>query len=155
MIEGTIRENIAYSRFTASEDEIRAAAAVCCADRFIGRMENGYDTPVHGDDTQLSQGERQLLCLARSSLTTPSVLVLDEALSSVDSATEQKIQDALLSMMQEQTCIIIAHRLSTIKNADKIAVFSDGRIVETGTHRELLQSRGVYYDLYKNQYLDI
>ena len=155
VIEGTIRENIAYARFTAGEDEIRNAAEISCASGFIERLENGYDTPVTGEDTMLSQGERQLLCLARSSLTEPSVLVLDEALSSVDSATEQHIQDALLQRMEEQTCIIIAHRLSTVKNADKIAVFSDGRIVETGKHQELLKQRGAYYHLYKNQYLDI
>ncbi|MBQ3284337.1 MAG: ABC transporter ATP-binding protein [Ruminococcus sp.] len=155
VIEGTVRENIAYSRFTASEDEIRAAAEISCAAGFIERMENGYDTVVTGEDTMLSQGERQLLCLARSSLTAPSALVLDEALSSVDSATEQKIQDALLSMMEDQTCIIIAHRLSTVINADKIAVFSDGKIAETGKHQELLNKHGVYYSLYKNQYVGI
>ena len=155
VIEGTIRENIAYARFTASEDEIRSAAEVCCASGFIDRLEDGYDTAVTGEDTMLSQGERQLLCLARSSLTEPSVLILDEALSSVDSATEQRIQDALLNMMEEQTCIIIAHRLSTVKNADKIAVFSDGKIVETGKHQELLNKHGVYYSLYKNQYVGV
>lgn len=155
VIEGTVRENIAYSRFTATREEIKKAAQVSCAEPFIERLEDGYDTLLRCDDNTLSQGERQLLCLARSSLTTPSVLILDEALSSVDSATEQKIQDALLSMMEEQTCIIIAHRLSTVKNADKIAVFSGGRIVETGTHQDLLQKQGVYYSLYKNQYIGV
>ena len=155
VIDGTVRENIAYARFTATEEEIKNAARVSCAEPFIERLENGYDTQVQGEESKLSQGERQLLCLARSSLTSPSVLILDEALSSVDSATEQKIQDALLSMMEEQTCIIIAHRLSTVKNADKIAVFSDGRIVETGDHKELLHKQGVYYSLYKNQYIGV
>lgn len=155
VIDGTVRENIAYARFTATEEEIKNAARVSCAEPFIERLENGYDTQVQGEESKLSQGERQLLCLARSSLTSPSVLILDEALSSVDSATEQKIQDALLSMMEEQTCIIIAHRLSTVKNADKIAVFSDGRIVETGDHKELLHQQGVYYSLYKNQYIGV
>lgn len=155
VIDGTVRENIAYARFTATEEEIKNAACVSCAEPFIERLENGYDTHVQGEESKLSQGERQLLCLARSSLTSPSVLILDEALSSVDSATEQKIQDTLLSMMEEQTCIIIAHRLSTVKNADKIAVFSDGRIVETGDHKELLHKQGVYYSLYKNQYIGV
>ena len=155
VIDGTVRDNIAYARFTASENEIRTAAAVSCADEFINKLEDGYHTEISGEDNRLSQGERQLLCLARSSLTTPRALILDEALSSVDSATEQKIQDALLNMMQEQTCIIIAHRLSTIKNADKIAVFSEGKIVETGNHNELLNKHGVYYSLYKNQYIGI
>lgn len=155
VIEGTVRENIAYARFTATDEEIHRAARISCAEPFIDRLENGYDTPIQGEDTKFSQGERQLLCLARSSLTTPSVLILDEALSSVDSATEQKIQDALLSMMEDQTCIIIAHRLSTVKNADKIAVFSDGKIVETGKHQELLSKHGVYYSLYKNQYVGV
>ena len=155
VIEGTVRENIAYARFTATEEEIKNAARISCAEPFIERLESGYDTQVQGEESKLSQGERQLLCLARSSLTSPSVLILDEALSSVDSATEQKIQNALLSMMEEQTCIIIAHRLSTVKNADKIAVFSDGRIVETGNHKELLRQQGVYYSLYKNQYIGV
>lgn len=153
IIEGTIRENISYSRFTASEDEIKEAARLCCADAFIDRLEDGYDTAVRSEDTQLSQGERQLLSLARSSLTDPRVLVLDEALSSVDSATEQRIQDVLLGMMEEQTCIIIAHRLSTVRNADMIAVVSDGKVVETGKHQELLSKHGVYFNLYRNQYL--
>ena len=155
VIDGTVRDNIAYARFTAAPDEIRAAAAVSCADEFVDKLENGYDTEINGEDNRLSQGQRQLLCLARSSLTTPRALILDEALSSVDSATEQKIQDALLNLMQEQTCIIIAHRLSTIQNADKIAVFHDGKIVETGNHNELLNQHGVYYGLYKNQYIGI
>lgn len=155
VIDGTVRENIAYGCFTATEDQIKNAARVSCAESFIERLENGYDTPVQGEESKLSQGERQLLCLARSSLTSPSVLILDEALSSVDSATELRIQDTLLSMMEEQTCIIIAHRLSTVKNADKIAVFSDGKIVETGNHKELLDKHGVYFSLYKNQYIGV
>ena len=106
------------------------------------------------EDTRLSQGERQLLCLSRASLTQPRALILDEAMSSVDSATEKKIQDAMLGMMHDKTCIIIAHRLSTIRNADKIAVISDGKVVETGRHKELLERRGVYCGLYQNQYTE-
>lgn len=153
VIDGTVKDNISYARFMASEEDIRKAAQISCADEFIDKLEDGYDTQISGEDSRLSQGERQLLCLARSSLTSPRALILDEALSSVDSATEQKIQDALLNIMNEQTCIIIAHRLSTIKNADKIAVLSDGKIVETGRHTELLNQHGVYYNLYKNQYI--
>lgn len=153
VIDGTVKDNIAYSRFMATEEDIRRAAQISCADEFIDKLEYGYDTQISSEDNRLSQGERQLLCLARSSLTEPRALILDEALSSVDSATEQKIQDALLNIMNEQTCIIIAHRLSTIKNADKIAVFSEGKIVETGCHSELLNKHGVYFSLYKNQYI--
>ena len=111
------------------------------------------DTEISQDDAQLSQGQKQLLCLARASLTNPGVLVLDEAMSSIDSATEEQIQAAMLRMMSDRTCIIIAHRLSTIRNADKIAVFDNGKIVESGRHGELLKKRGVYYQLYKNQYI--
>lgn len=152
LIDGTIRDNIAYARFSADKRELEEAARITGADAFIGKLERGMDTPITGDDTQLSQGERQLLCLARASLTDPGVLVLDEAMSSVDPATEARIQEAMLEIMRDRTCVIIAHRLSTIKNVDKIAVFQDGRIVETGRHKELLEKRGVYYSLYQYQY---
>lgn len=153
IIGGTVRDNIAYGRFSATEEELEQAAKTTCADEFINRLEKGMDTEISQDDTQLSQGQRQLLCLARASLTKPGVLILDEALSSVDSATEAQIQAALLNLMSGRTCVIIAHRLSTIRDADKIAVFDDGKIAETGTHEELLKKRGVYYNLYKNQYI--
>ncbi len=153
LLDGTIRDNIAYGRFSADEKELENAAKITYADEFIGKLEKGMDTEISGDDTQLSQGERQLLCLARASLTTPGVLVLDEAMSSVDSATESKIQEAMLTMMRDRTCVIIAHRLSTIRSVDKIAVFQDGKIVETGRHKELLAKRGVYCGLYQNQYI--
>lgn len=149
LIDGTIRDNIAYARFSADDEELEEAARITGADDFIGKLEKGMETPVTSDDTQLSQGERQLLCLARASLTDPGVLVLDEAMSSVDPATEEKIQRAMLELMRDRTCVIIAHRLSTIKNVDKIAVFQDGKIVETGRHKELLRKRGVYYSLYQ------
>ncbi|MED9970804.1 MAG: ABC transporter ATP-binding protein [Ruminococcus sp.] len=153
IIGGTVRENIAYGRFSATERELEEAAKITCADEFINRLENGMDTEISQDDTQLSQGQRQLLCMARASVTKPGVLILDEALSSVDSATEAQIQSALLNIMSGRTCVIIAHRLSTIKDADKIAVFDNGKIAETGTHEELLKKHGVYYRLYKNQYV--
>ena len=153
IIGGTIRDNIAYGSFSATEEELERAAEITGAAEFIGRLENGMDTEISQDDAQLSQGQKQLLCLARASLTNPGVLVLDEAMSSIDSATEEQIQAAMLRMMSDRTCIIIAHRLSTIRNADKIAVFDNGKIVESGRHGELLKKRGVYYQLYKNQYI--
>lgn len=153
LLDGTIRDNIVYGRFSADEKDLENAARTTYADEFIGKLEQGMDTEISSDDTQLSQGERQLLCLARASLTQPGVLVLDEAMSSVDSATESKIQEAMLSMMRDKTCVIIAHRLSTIRSVDKIAVFQDGKIVESGRHKELLDKRGVYYGLYHNQYI--
>ena len=151
LIDGTIRDNIAYGRLSADEKELYAAAEATNADAFIAKLENGMDTEILREDTRLSQGERQLLCLSRASLTQPRALILDEAMSSVDSATEEKIQEAMLGMMHDKTCIIIAHRLSTIRNADKIAVISDGKVVETGRHKELLERRGVYCGLYQNQ----
>ena len=154
LIDGTIRDNIAYGRLSADEKELYAAAEAANADAFIAKLENGMDTEILREDTRLSQGERQLLCLSRASLTQPRALILDEAMSSVDSATEKKIQDAMLGMMHDKTCIIIAHRLSTIRNADKIAVISDGKVVETGRHKELLERRGVYCGLYQNQYTE-
>lgn len=154
LIDGTIRDNIAYGRLSADEKELYAAAEAANADAFIAKLENGMDTEILREDTRLSQGERQLLCLSRASLTQPRALILDEAMSSVDSATEEKIQEAMLGMMHDKTCIIIAHRLSTIRNADKIAVISDGKVVETGRHKELLERRGVYCGLYQNQYTE-
>ena len=154
LIDGTVRDNIAYGRFSADDRDIENAAKATYADEFIGKLENGMDTVISREDTQLSQGERQLLCLARASLTQPRALVLDEALSSVDSATEAKIQEAMLGMMSDRTCVIIAHRLSTIRSVDKIAVFQDGRIVETGKHKELLEKNGVYSGLYQKQYFE-
>lgn len=154
LIDGTIRDNIAYGRLSADEKELYAAAEAANADAFIAKLENGMDTEILREDTRLSQGERQLLCLSRASLTQPRALILDEAMSSVDSATEEKLQEAMLGMMHDKTCIIIAHRLSTIRNADKIAVISDGKVVETGRHKELLERRGVYCGLYQNQYTE-
>ncbi len=153
IIDGTVRDNIAYGSFSATDRELEGAARTTHADEFIDRLEKGMDTEISSDDTRLSQGQRQLICLARASLTKPGVLVLDEAMSSVDSATEARIQSAMLGLMDGRTCIIIAHRLSTVRNADKIAVLSDGAVTETGTHQELLDRRGEYYKLYKNQYL--
>ena len=155
LIDGTIRDNIAYGRLTADDSALAEAAEATFAGEFISKLDKGMDTEITQDDTQLSQGQRQLLCLARASLTDPGALVLDEAMSSVDSATEAKIQEAMLGIMRSRTCIIIAHRLSTIKNMDRIAVFMDGKIVETGAHRELFEKHGVYHGLYINQQIGV
>ena len=121
------------------------------ADSFISKLQNGYDTAISQNDTELSLGQKQMLCLCRAALSRPSVLVLDEATSSVDSQTERLIQDAMLKMMQGKTSIVIAHRLSTIQDADVIAVFDNGTIAESGTHQALLNKKGIYYHLYQNQ----
>lgn len=153
VIDGTVTDNLSYGKLNADDAAIRNAAKMTGADDFIKKLSRGYDTKISPNDPSLSRGQQQLLCLACASLTEPRALVLDEALSSVDSATETQIQNALLQMMQNRTCIIIAHRLSTVKNADKIAVFHDGSIAETGTHTQLMNKRGVYFELYKNQYI--
>ncbi len=151
LIDGTVRDNIAYGDLNADEAAVENAAKITCASDIIDKLENGMDTEVSHDDSRLSRGEIQLICLARASLTKPRALVLDEAMSSVDSATEAVIRRAMLTLMQGKTCIVIAHRLSTITNADKIAVFQDGRVAELGDHRELLAKKGIYYKLYQNQ----
>ena len=153
VIDGTVTDNLSYGNLNADAEEITKAAKMTGADDFIKKLSKGYDTDISPNDPSLSRGQQQLLCLACASLTNPRALVLDEALSSVDSATETQIQNAMLKMMSNRTCIIIAHRLSTIKNADKIAVFSEGSIAETGTHDQLMNMHGVYYELYKNQYI--
>lgn len=153
VIDGTVTDNLSYGNLNADAEEITKAAKMTGADDFIKKLSKGYDTDISPNDPSLSRGQQQLLCLACASLTNPRALVLDEALSSVDSATETQIQNAMLKMMSNRTCIIIAHRLSTIKNADKIAVFSEGTIAETGTHDQLMNMHGVYYELYKNQYI--
>ncbi|MBQ6381355.1 MAG: ABC transporter ATP-binding protein [Clostridia bacterium] len=154
LLDGTIRDNIAYGRFSADPQTLKRAAEMTYADGFISQQENGMDTEISRENTELSQGERQLLCMARASLTQPRALVLDEAMSSVDSATEEKIQAAMLGMMSDRTCIIIAHRLSTVRNADKIAVVEDGKVAESGKHTQLLEQRGIYYGLYKNKCIE-
>lgn len=149
---GTIRENIAYGKPSASDEEIAAAARAAHAHSFIRRLPQGYDTVIAEDGGNLSQGQKQLLCIARVMLCLPPMLILDEATSSIDTRTEIKIQQAFAAMMKGRTSFIVAHRLSTIKEADVILVMKDGHIIEQGTHETLLAQNGFYADLYNSQF---
>lgn len=149
---GTIKENIAYGKPNASLDEIISAAKSAHAHSFIKRMPHGYDTIISEDGGKLSQGQKQLLCIARVMLTLPPMLILDEATSSIDTRTEIKIQQAFETMMEGRTSFIVAHRLSTIKNADIILVMKDGSIIEQGNHETLLKQNGFYAHLYNSQF---
>jgi ATP-binding cassette, subfamily B, multidrug efflux pump len=152
LFSGTIRENIAYGRLGASQEEIVQAAKAAQADHFIRTLPDSYDTVLTEDATTLSQGQKQLLTIARAFLADPAILILDEATSSVDTRTEVLIQQAMAELMEGRTSFVIAHRLSTIRNADLILVMSHGRIVEQGSHEELLGRRGVYAELYESQF---
>ncbi len=152
LFKGTIKENIAYGRPDASDEEIIQVAKETYLHDFILRMKDGYDTVVSEEDTGISQGQKQLLCLARVILSNPPVLILDEATSNIDTRTERAIQVTIDRMMEQKTSIIIAHRLSTIEKADKIIVMKDGRIIETGKHQELLSKHGFYSQLYQAQF---
>lgn len=152
LFDGTIAENIAYGRPDASREEIIAAAKAARADFFIRTLPKGYDTMLNGDAETISAGQRQLLTIARVMLCDPAVLILDEATSSVDTRTEMEIGRAMNALMKNRTSFVIAHRLSTIVDADLILVMQDGTIIETGNHRELLQARGAYADLYNSQF---
>lgn len=149
---GTIAENIAYGKEGATREEIVAAAKAAHADGFIRRMEHGYDTQIQEEGGNLSQGQKQLLCIARVMLRLPDMLILDEATSSIDTRTEMKIQEAFQHMMEGRTSFIVAHRLSTIREADVILVMKEGNIIEQGTHEELLEQGGFYKKLYESQF---
>ncbi len=149
---GTVRENIAYGKPDATDEEIVRAAKTAHAHSFIKRLENGYDTMLTDDGGSLSQGQKQLLSIARIMLTDPTMLILDEATSSIDTMTEQRIQKAFAALMKGRTSFIIAHRLSTIKDADRILVMRDGNIIEQGRHEELLEKKGFYAKLYNSQF---
>ena len=151
---GTIRDNICLGKPDASEEEILRAAKSSHAHSFIRRLENGYDTIISDDGGSLSQGQKQLLCIARIMLLLPPMLILDEATSSIDTRTEKKIQSAFNMLMEGKTSFIIAHRLSTIKNADTILVMKDGHIIESGNHESLIEKEGFYYNLYNSKYGD-
>jgi ATP-binding cassette subfamily B multidrug efflux pump len=148
----TVMENIRYGRLDATDEECIEAAKLANADQFIQRLPQGYQTELSERGSNLSQGQRQLLAIARAVLTDPGILVLDEATSSVDTRTEVRIQEALLRLMEGRTSFVIAHRLSTIRNADKVLVINGGRIIERGTHEELLEQRGFYHNLYMSQF---
>jgi len=149
---GTIRENITMGKPDATEEEIIAAAKAAHAHSFIKRLENGYDTVISEEGGSLSQGQKQLLSIARVMLCLPPMLILDEATSSIDTRTEVKIQEAFARLMQGRTSFVVAHRLSTIREADVILVMKDGDIIEQGTHEELLSKKGFYANLYNSQF---
>jgi len=149
---GTIRENIAYGNPAATEEQIRAAAKAAYVDRFVHSLPMGYDTVLDNEGGAVSAGEKQLLTIARAFLADPTILILDEATSSVDTRTEVLIQKAMVALRSQRTCFVIAHRLSTIRDANVILVMEAGRIVEQGSHEELLASQGAYYRLYQSQF---
>ncbi len=149
---GTIRENIAYGRENATEDEVITAAKDAHVDHFVRTMADGYDTIIDDDASNLSQGEKQLLTIARAFLADPEILILDEATSSVDTRTEILVQQAMARLMKGRTAFVIAHRLSTIRNADEILVMDQGKIVEQGSHDDLIARKGFYFDLYNSQF---
>ena len=152
LFHGTIRENIAYGRPTATEEEIHAAAEATYVDRFVHALPDGYDTVLDEEASNISAGEKQLITIARAFLADPALLILDEATSSVDTRTEVLVQHAMAALRSDRTSFVIAHRLSTIRDADVILVMENGQIVEQGTHQELLEVRGHYFDLYNSQF---
>lgn len=151
LFEGTIRDNIRYGRLLASDEDIIAAAKMANAHQFILKLPNGYDTILKTDGNGISQGQKQLISIARAMLADPAILLLDEATSSIDTVTELKIQEALERLMAGRTCFVIAHRLNTIRNADKILVMENGNIMEEGSHEQLLRKKGFYYNLHLYQ----
>lgn len=153
MFKGSVRDNIAYGKPDATDEEVVAAAKAAFAHSFIMRLPQGYDTILSEDGGNISQGQKQLLCIARAMLTKPSILILDEATSSIDTRTEVKIQKAFAEMMKGHTSFVVAHRLSTIREADCILVMRDGKVIEQGTHAELLEKNGFYYELYYSQFV--
>ncbi len=154
IFSGSIMDNIRYGRLDATDEEVIAAAKTVCAHEFISQMERGYDTQVNERGSRLSQGQRQLVAFARTLLSDPKILVLDEATSSIDAKTEKLVQQGLQALLKGRTSFIIAHRLSTIKNCDRILYISDKGIAEMGSHQELLAKRGKYYHLYTAQVED-
>ena len=141
-------ENIRYGRLEATDEECVAAAKLANADSFIRRLSDGYQTVLTGDGANLSQGQRQLLAIARAAVADPPVLILDEATSSIDTRTEQLVQEGMDRLMKGRTTFVIAHRLSTVRNSDCIMVLEQGRIIERGTHDQLMEEKGRYYQLY-------
>ncbi len=155
LYNGTIRENIRYGRLSATDEEVLAAAKAAQVDHFVRTLPDGYDTVLNEEATNISQGQKQLLTIARTIISEPRILIFDEATSSVDTRTELAIQKAMDHLMEGRTSFIIAHRLSTIRDADLILVMKDGDIVETGTHTELLAKHGFYTELYQSQFADV
>ena len=154
LFTGTVMENIRYGRLDATDEECMAAATLANADGFIRRLPDGYNTMLTGDGANLSQGQRQLLAIARAAVANPPVLILDEATSSIDTRTEKLVQDGMDALMTGRTTFVIAHRLSTVRNADCIMVMDQGRIIERGTHDELIEKKGKYYQLYTGNFAE-
>ena len=152
VFEGTVHENIAYGKSGATREEVMAAAKAAGVHEFVKRLPQGYDTVITEDGVNLSNGQKQLLTIARAMLSEAKMLILDEATSNVDTRTELRIREAMLKLMEGKTCFVIAHRLSTIQNADKIIVVNSGKIEESGTHDELMKKQGFYYKLYASQF---
>ena len=152
LFSGTIGDNIRYGRADASDEDMKAAANKAFADEFIERLPDKYDTQLSEGGANLSQGQRQLLSIARAVLADPRILILDEATSSVDTRTEMHIQSAMLALMKDRTSLIIAHRLSTIRDADVIDVIDGGKVAESGSHEQLIAQKSKYYELYQTQF---
>ena len=152
LFEGTVADNIAYGRPSATREQVMAAAKAARVDHYVRTLPDGYDTMLENDAESISQGQRQLLTIARAMLTDPAILILDEATSSVDTRTEQAIVRAMETLMAGRTSFVIAHRLSTIVDADLILVMEAGTIVEQGTHDELVAAGGAYAELYRSQF---
>ncbi len=148
LFTGTVRENIRYGRLDATDEEVVQAAKTASAHSFIMRLEHGYDTMLEGDGANLSQGQRQLLNIARAAISKAPILILDEATSSVDTRTERHIERGMDRLMEDRTTFVIAHRLSTVRNANAIMVLENGEIIERGDHEDLLKNKGRYYNLY-------
>lgn len=152
LFQGTIKENIRYGRLDASDQEVEAAAKTANAHSFIERLPKGYDTVLTQNGSGISQGQKQLISIARAVLADPVLLILDEATSNIDTVTEVNIQEALARLMEGRTSVIIAHRLNTIQRADQIVVLKDGEMIEKGSHDELIRQKGFYSDLYESQF---
>jgi ATP-binding cassette subfamily B protein len=148
----TVMENIRYGKLEATDEEVIAAAKLANADTFIHRLPHGYQTELTERGSNLSQGQRQLLAIARAVLADPDILILDEATSNVDTRTEKHLQEALLRLMKGRTSFVIAHRLSTIRDADQVLVINNGEVIESGNHKSLLEQKGFYYNLYMSQF---
>jgi ATP-binding cassette subfamily B multidrug efflux pump len=152
LFSGTIMDNIRYGKLSASDDDVISAAVAANSDGFINRLPEGYQSAVGERGKLLSQGQRQLISIARAILADPRILILDEATANIDTRTEVLIQSALNKLLKGRTSFVIAHRLSTVRNADVVLVIDDGRIVERGTHQDLLSKGGLYADLYQRQF---